>query len=82
VNYEQKHDQTWEMIDRAVEDFILIYLFIWFVKRFIRSPVAGLMFFLFSGLAIWSVYLITHDDWIFYPLAALALVSLGRVIRI
>ena len=81
MRYEENHDETWQMIDRAVEDFILISVFIWFVKRLIRRPVAGLMFFLFAGLGIWSAYLITHDDWYFYPLALFALVALGRVIR-
>jgi len=73
--------ETERIIFGAIEDFIILSMLIWIVKKMFRHPMPALVFMIFTALAVWSALVITHDDWYFYPLAAIALGAMGRVIR-
>jgi len=65
----------------AIEDFMILSVFIWHIKMMAKHPMPALVFLAFGTAAVWSALVINHGDWYFYPLAIAALYALGRVIR-
>jgi hypothetical protein len=65
----------------AVEDFILISIIIWIVKRMFRRPIAALVFI---GGVMATAAISVHEQH-FYPLVwiplVIGLIGFGRVVR-
>lgn len=76
----QDHE-TEHVIYGAIEDFIILSLLIWLIKKMFRHPLPALVFLAFGTAAVGSAMAIGHDELLFYPLAFVALCGLGRVIR-
>jgi hypothetical protein len=65
----------------AIEAFILLSVLIWIARKMVKHPLPALVFLAAGTAAVWSAFIITHDDWYFYPLAAIALAAMGRMTR-